>query len=226
MDGEKRLIAYVRDNTEHKKSLKEKETLLAEVHHRVKNNLAIISGLLQMQVFNTDDKKLLEKLKVSQSRIQSIAMVHEKLYGSESFSEIAIYTYINDLLEMIENSMTDFQKEIKIEKEMDSIQLTVSQAIPCGLLLNEMLTNCYKHAFNEQDEGTVKISIKKQGTDMVLKVEDDGVGLPDDFSMEEQSSLGMTIINTLANQLNGHLDVQSDSSGTQFKLAFVVDNDF
>lgn len=226
MDGEKRLIAYVRDNTDHKKSLKEKETLLVEVHHRVKNNLAIISGLLQMQVFNTDDEKLLAKLKVSQSRIQSIAMVHEKLYSSDSFSEVAIDTYINDLLEMIESSITDFQKEIQIEKDMDTIRLTVSQAIPCGLLLNEMLTNCYKHAFKEQDKGTVRISIKKRDTDMVLKVEDDGVGLPDNFNMEEQSSLGMTIINTLTNQLNGQLDVYSDDSGTQFRLAFSIDDDF
>jgi PAS domain S-box-containing protein len=227
MGGEKRLITYVRDNTDHKKyeqtirkSLKEKETLLAEVHHRVKNNLAIISGLLQMQVFNTEDEHLLAKLKESQSRIQSIAMVHEKLYSSETFSEIAIDKYINDLLNIIEESMTDLQKDIRVVTNMDSIRLTVGQAIPCGLLLNEMITNCYKHAFENRDEGKIEITIRENEGQIDLSVEDNGIGLPEDFNIEQQPSLGMSIINTLTTQLNGQLEVDSGDFGSCFSLSF------
>lgn len=232
MGGQKRLIAYVRDNTDHKKyeqtirkSLKEKETLLAEVHHRVKNNLAIISGLLQMQVFNTDDENILAKLKESQSRIQSIAMVHEKLYSSETFSEIAIDKYIDDLLHMIEESMSDFEKDICVNTDMETILLTVGQAIPCGLLLNEMITNCYKHAFEHQEDGKIEISIKEEAEKIMLSVADNGVGLPEDFDIEQQSSLGMSIINTLANQLNGQLNVESGDFGSRFSLAFEIERD-
>ncbi|MEL7833122.1 PAS domain S-box protein [Fodinibius sp. Rm-B-1B1-1] len=230
MEGQKRLIAYVRDNTEHKKyeqairkSLKEKETLLAEVHHRVKNNLAIISGLLQMQVFNTEDEQLLAKLKESQARIQSIAMVHEKLYRSESFSEVAIDKYINDLLSMIEGTMADLGKNIAVETEMEPVFLTVGQAIPCGLLLNELITNCYKHAFNGRNEGKIRISLEHSNDQVALSVEDNGKGLPQNFDIENESSLGMTIVNTLKNQLNGSLEVESDDWGTRFTLIFNIE---
>lgn len=227
--GKKRLIAYVRDNSAHKeyerairKSLKEKEMLLAEVHHRVKNNLAIISGLLEMQVFNTEDQQLLGKLQESQSRIQSIAMVHEKLYSSESFSEIAIDQYINDLLAMIINSMGDSDKDIEVKREMKSIFLNVSQAIPCGLLLNELITNCYKHAFPDQKEGTINISLKESDGFVVLSVTDNGVGFPENFNIENESSLGMTLINTLVKQLGGELQVSSQQ-GSCFRITFELD---
>lgn len=226
--GEKRFIAYVRDNTAHKnyentirRSLKEKETLLAEVHHRVKNNLAIISGLLEMQVFNTEDEQLLNKLQESQSRIQSIAMVHEKLYSSESFSEIAIDQYINDLLDMIVESMIDFEKDIQIEKDMDSVQLAVGQAIPCGLLMNELITNAFKHAFEDRDEGIIRILLKEHGSTITLCVEDDGMGLPENFDIGSESSLGMTLINTLVKQLGGELEVTSEN-GTCFRITFEI----
>ncbi|MGM0547346.1 MAG: sensor histidine kinase [Bacteroidota bacterium] len=209
-----------------KKSLKEKETLLTEVHHRVKNNLAIISGLLQMQVFNTEDDNLLEKLKESQSRIQSIAMVHEKLYSSESFSEIALDQYIDELMDWISASISDVKKDITIEKEIDAVYLTVNQAIPCGLLLNELITNCYKHAFNDQEEGHIRVFVEKSGSEVALSVEDNGSGLRDDFNIDEESSLGMTIINTLTHQLNGTLEIDSDSGGTKFKLIFNIENGY
>nr|NIT62057.1 sensor histidine kinase [Fodinibius sp.]NIV16645.1 PAS domain S-box protein [Fodinibius sp.]NIY30637.1 PAS domain S-box protein [Fodinibius sp.] len=199
--------------------------VLAEVHHRVKNNLAIISGLLQMQVFNTNDENLLAKLKESQSRIQSIAMVHEKLYSSETFSEIAIDKYIDDLLNMVEDSMTDFEKDIRVYTDMEPIRLTVGQAIPCGLLLNEMITNCYKHAFENKEEGEINISIEENEGQITLNVTDNGVGLPEDFNIDQQSSLGMTIINTLTTQLNGQLEVNSGDFGSRFSLVFDIERD-
>lgn len=228
IEGQKSLVAYVRDNTAHKKyentirrSLKEKETLLAEVHHRVKNNLAIISGLLEMQVFNTEDDQLLEKLRESQSRIQSIAMVHEKLYSSESFSEIALDQYINELLDMIVDSV-NLEKNIKVEKDMDSVPLVVGQAIPCGLLLNELITNSFKHAFRDLEEGKIHISLKQHDHHISLSVRDNGIGLPEDFDIKSESSLGMTLINTLVKQLGGDLQIISDG-GSCFQLTFEID---
>ena len=227
--GETRLIAYVRDNTAHKeyedtirRSLKEKETLLSEIHHRVKNNLAIISGLLQMQAFNTEDEQLLEKLYESQSRIQSIAMVHEKLYESDSFSDIAIDQYIDDLLNVIMSSITDHDKRIKVEKEVEAISLNVSQAIPCGLLLNELITNSYKHAFPDRDEGLIRITLVVDNGNVELKVQDNGVGLPEDFDIESQSTLGITLIKTLVQQLEGKLEVASEG-GAVFSLKFELE---
>lgn len=229
--GNKRLVAYVRDITEQKeyenqirRSLKEKETLLAEVHHRVKNNLAVISGLLEMQVFNTEDEQLLKKLQESQSRIQSIAMVHEKLYSSESFSEIDINQYINDLLDMIMSSLGDLNKDIRVKKDIDSVTLAVRQAVPCGLLLNELITNSYKHAFTGREGGTLRISAtQNKHNRLLLKVADNGVGLPDDFNMASESSLGMTLVNTLVKQLEGELDVSSDK-GTCFEVRFDIED--
>ncbi len=228
-NGSERLVAYVRDNTAHKeyenkirRSLKEKETLLAEVHHRVKNNLAVISGLLEMQVMNSEDEKLLDKLQESQSRIQSIAMVHEKLYSSESFSEIKVDQYINDLLNMISSSLIDSEKDIRVEKDIEPVTLVVSQAIPCGLLLNELITNCYKHAFEGRDEGLIKISIAKEDNEhLLLQIKDNGVGLPDDFNMANKSTLGMTLIQTLVKQLGGDFEVSS-GEGTTFQLRFQI----
>jgi len=229
VNGSERLVAYVRDNTAHKeyenkirRSLKEKETLLAEVHHRVKNNLAVISGLLEMQVMNSEDEKLLDKLQESQSRIQSIAMVHEKLYSSESFSEIKVDQYINDLLNMISSSLIDSEKDIRVEKDIEPVTLVVSQAIPCGLLLNELITNCYKHAFEGRDEGLIKISIAKEDNEhLLLQIKDNGVGLPDDFNMANKSTLGMTLIQTLVKQLGGDFEVSS-GEGTTFQLRFQI----
>jgi len=230
LGDKKRLIAYVRDNSAHKtyentihRSLKEKETLLAEVHHRVKNNLAIISGLLEMQAFNTDEDQLLDKLRESQSRIQSIAMVHEKLYQSESFSEIDIDRYIDDLLSMIINSMINTDNSIKVTRDMDSVAMNIAQAIPCGLLLNELITNCYKHAFGDREEGAIHISLKQKDHHIRLRVSDNGRGLPDDFNIDQVTSLGMTLINTLVTQLNGELEIHNEG-GTAFIIRFELEN--
>jgi len=227
--GNEQVIAYVRDKTSQKdfenkirKSLKEKEILLAEIHHRVKNNLAIISGLLQMQAFNTEDEQLLEKLQESQSRIQSIAMVHEKLYESKSFAEISVDQYIDDLLDVIMNSISSAEKSISIEKDMEHFSMDMSQAIPCGLLLNEIITNSFKHGFRNQKEGRIAISVHQKDKMVVLSVRDNGVGLPEEFDIKKQSSLGMTLIDTLVKQLEGTLETSSDN-GAVFTVKFEID---
>jgi two-component sensor histidine kinase len=119
--------------------------------------------------------------------------------------------------------MNDFKKDIRVNTDMESIRLTVGQAIPCGLLLNEMITNCYKHAFEGSDEGKIDISIRENEGRITLSVEDNGIGLPEDFNIEQQPSLGMTIINTLTAQLDGQLEVDSGDFGSRFSLAFDIE---
>ncbi|MDX1585095.1 MAG: histidine kinase dimerization/phosphoacceptor domain -containing protein, partial [Balneolaceae bacterium] len=222
---EKRIIAYVRDISEQKKneqmvkaSLKEKETLLAEIHHRVKNNLAIISGLLEMQTFNADDS-IVNELRESQSRIQSIAMVHERLYQSDSFTNIPFGTYIDELFRFIANTFNTDGREIRIEKQIESVPLDVSQAIPCGLILNELITNAYKHAFNGTNDPVIHISLHQDNGRIHLQVKDNGKGLPPDFEVDQPSSLGTTLIRTLVQQLNGELKVSSEQ-GACFSISF------
>jgi len=226
--GEKRLIAYVRDISDQKEyehtiqeSLREKETLLAEIHHRVKNNLAIISGLLEMQTLNASDENLAKELKESQSRIQSIAMVHEKLYQSESLSDIALDNYISELLPFISDTFST-DSNITVRQDIDPISLDIQDAIPCGLILNELITNAYKHGFDKKDEGLLEISVKQKKNNVILRVQNDGNSLPEDFDISETSSLGMTLIQTLVKQLKGSLEIHSEN-GACFTVTFQKD---
>ena len=225
---EKRIIAYVRDISEQKKneqtikaSLKEKETLLAEIHHRVKNNLAIISGLLEMQTFNADEA-IVEELRESQSRIQSIAMVHEKLYQSESFTNISLGAYIDDLFQFISNTFDMEGRNVKIEKDIEDVLLDVSKAIPCGLILNELITNAYKHAFTVVKEPVIAVALNREDDRIAFRVKDNGKGLPADFDIEQPVSLGTTLIRTLVQQLDGELEVSSND-GACFCISFLAD---
>lgn len=228
-DDEDHLIAYVRDISEQIKyqdaieeSLKEKNTLLAEVHHRVKNNLAVISGLLEMQTFNADNEQIVQALRESQSRIQSIATVHETLYQSESFSDIALHSYIDDLVSYISGTFGHHGTQVNFNNEIEPISLTVKQAVPCGLLLNELITNAYKHAFTDLEEGTIAIQLSQEGKTVTLVVSDDGVGLPNDFDINTSSTLGMTLISTLVQQLGGTLTIETEPH-TRFHITFDID---
>ena len=158
-------------------SLKEKELLPVEVHHRVKNNLAVISGLLELQSLSVDDLKVNRALKDSRLRIQSIALVHEKLYQNENLSEIEMDPYIHELVESLKNSFKSDLINIHFNFDIDPISLIITQAIPCGLLVNEIITNAYKHAFNDRKEGKVDITLRIEKGVITLSIKDDGVGL-------------------------------------------------
>lgn len=204
-----------------KESLKEKEILLAEIHHRVKNNLAVITGLLELQVQNTDNEEAKTVLRDSQLRINSMALIHEKLYQSDNLSVIKFGKYIGELIDVIADSHITKDKPIEIEIESDPVEFTITQAIPCGLLMNEIVTNALKHAFDERKTGTISISLKKKGENIELVIADDGVGLPDNFEELKEKSLGMTLIYTLASQLNAEMKIESDE-GTRYRLSFEI----
>lgn len=204
------------------KSLKEKEILLSEIHHRVKNNLAVISGLLQMQIWETEDHAAETALKDSQLRVQSIALVHEKLYQSENLSYIQFDYYIRDLLQAISSTYVDTHLSVNIETELEDIILNINQAIPCSLLLNELIVNAYKHAFDTDVGGNIYVKTHKKEDTIHLYVKDNGIGLPPDFDLDEANSLGMTLINTLTQQLNGEINMKSEN-GAIFEVNFEVE---
>jgi len=204
-----------------KESLKEKEILLAEIHHRVKNNLAVITGLLELQVQNTDNDEAKMVLRDSQLRINSMALIHEKLYQSDNLSLIQFGKYIGELIDVIADSHITKEKPIEIDIESDPIEFTITQAIPCGLLMNEIVTNALKHAFEGRNSGKISISLKKEEDVIQLVISDNGIGLPDNFEEMKVKSLGMTLIYTLASQLNADMNIES-GEGTVYRLTFEV----
>jgi PAS domain S-box-containing protein len=206
-----------------KKSLKEKEVLLAEIHHRVKNNLAVIAGLLELQQFKADSKEARNILRESQLRINSIALIHEKLYQNENLSEVSIDVYLKELLDIIVSSMATEVTDVSISIDSASIFLTINQAIPCGLILNELITNVYKHAFEGRKTGDINIKLKQEDETFLLCVEDNGRGMPENIDYDNPSTLGLTLIQTLSNQLRGSCNFENQENGMRFNLEFEID---
>lgn len=201
-----------------KESLKEKEILLQEIHHRVKNNLAVISGLLQIQRFSSEDETVNKVLSNSEMRIKSMALIHEKLYQADSLSEIDFKYYIGDLVKAIEHTIKTSEK-ISILLQCDSVTLNVNQAVPCALILNELISNSVEHAFSGLQKGEIRICLNEEDNMVKVRVEDDGKGLPEDFEKREALSMGMTIIHTLISQLNAELKSGNDN-GAFFEFTF------
>jgi len=191
--------------------------MLEEIHHRVKNNLAVISGILQLQAFDTEDEKVYKVLNESQLRIRSIALVHEMLYQSEFFTNISFDSYIHKLLEHIQKSLPLQTKNITVNVEAEGIDMTMNEAIPAALLVNELVTNAYKHAFAERDKGTIDIILANKENNILLTVADNGKGLSDDFSLHSNNSLGTNLIKTLSEQLDAEVSFEN-SNGAAFNF--------
>lgn len=201
-------------------SLKEKEILLSEIHHRVKNNLAIISGLLEINLFKVQDERIIDFIKSSQLRIKSMARIHEKLYESGSFTDISFKDYILGLVKTIQSTLTSDDNEPEIKTNITDVQLNINYAIPCGLVLNELITNSWKHAFPNQKAGTISVSFYRKSEKIHLSVKDNGVGLPDGFEPENAQSMGMTLIKILSQQINARLSIGNTRKGFSSTLTF------
>ncbi len=202
-------------------SLKEKELLLQEVHHRVKNNMAVISSLVKLQAYTFDDPKVLAAFRETQSRILSMALVHEKLYRSRNLSQIDFNDYIRDLGAQIAHSIEFRHARVKLEFHIREVNLDINAAIPCGMLVNELLSNAYKYAFPNDGEGQVDISMEReeQNNSYRLIVSDNGVGLPEDAETSGEATFGFQLINLLVQQLDGELNIIR-SPGTTFEIIF------
>ena len=213
------------------KALHEKEVLLKEIHHRVKNNLTVISSLLEMQARISQDERVQTAFQNSQSRIQAMSAIHEQLYRSANLSHIDMDSYITGLAGELSElyAVPNIGKRIEVR----DVQLVIDQAIPCGLIINELLTNAFKYAFTagagEPAVGSglnarqVAVSMQRDHEHCILLVSDNGCGLPDGFDVQSAKSLGLKLVNRLAGQLEGDLEVTSAAGrGTTYRITFPV----
>ena len=202
-------------------SLKEKEVLLKEVNHRVKNNLQIISSLLNLQSRESLDEPAQKILQDSRDRIKAMALIHEKLYESENLSRIDFGDYLRSLASGMHESYGLGSRQIDLTIESVSTYMAIDTAIPCGLMVNELVSNAMKHAFPADHKGHINVSLSCRKDRLILSVRDDGVGLPDDFSAHAPQTLGMKLIDALVSQLDGELKITNEN-GTQFEVTFPI----
>ena len=202
-----------------KKSLNEKEVLLREIHHRVKNNLQIIASLLHLQEVSVcEEKGMGNVLKESGGRVMSMAMVHEKLYQSSNFNDFNFKQYVEKLVYEILYSFGTETENIKVQLDIEDININIDTTMPLGLIINELITNIVKYAF-PQLEGTITIKLKSLPQQMELTVTDDGIGLPEDIDIENPETLGLQLVNILLGQIEGQIKLDRNH-GTEFKITF------
>ena len=196
-------------------ALKEKEALIKEIHHRVKNNLQIVSSMLSLQMSKISDKNIQTILRDAQQRINSISLTHQMLYQKENITSISLGDYVENLTGQIEKTI--FSGDIKLTTKIDSRErkINIDSAVPLGLLINEILTNAYKHAFSANEKGNVSVSLLDNTEECVLTIGDNGKGLPDNLESINKSSMGMELINILSEQLGANLKIER-ANGTTF----------
>lgn len=218
------VTARRRDSEQIKRSLKEKEALLKEVHHRVKNNLQIINSLAGLQKHHVEDENVLRILDDFRNRVFSMALVHEELYRSPDFSEIDLPHYVTKLTNSISDSLNPDSTRIEVQTKIADLHLTVDKAIPCGLIINELVSNSLKYAFPDEQEGMILIEIKEQEEGIVhMEVSDSGIGMPDGFKLEGVETLGLYLVSVITkDQLDGEFGWSNDD-GTCFVVEFKLD---
>lgn len=200
-------------------SLKDKEVLLKEVHHRVKNNLQVISSILSLQSSYVKDKKTLGILQESQNRIKSMSFIHESLYQNEDFTSIKISEYISTLTQNLLYSYRMKGEKVELETEFDDVFLNIDQAIPCGLIINELVSNALKYAFKDKEKGIIKIEVKLNGNKISLNVSDNGIGLPAHIKLGVSDTLGFQLVHALVDQLDANIHVEREE-GTKYLITF------
>lgn len=206
------------------KALKEKEVLLKEVHHRVKNNLQIISSMFKLQIEHIEDESVLEIFRDSQNRVKSMAMIHDKLYGSYDSSKIDFQEYVKSLIKGLFLSHGVSDNRIKLDLRQDFLSIHIDIAIPCGLIINELVTNSLKHAFPNNATGQITVELRiNKNNEMDISVFDNGVGMPCGFDLNKKAFFGLQLVSILVKQLDGTFSIQSDA-GTMARVNFSVLN--
>ena len=204
-----------------KQNLKEKEILLSEIHHRVKNNMQVISSLLKLQSAKIEDKKYVEMFKESENRIKSMALIHEKLYQSGDFANVDFNGYVKSIANDLIRSYAVTPDKIKLNTKIEDVSLGLDNAIPCGLIVNELISNSLKYAFPKDRKGEIKITFRAINShEIEFTVSDDGIGIPAEMDIRETESLGLQLVQLLAeNQLDGKIELDRDG-GTAFRIRF------
>lgn len=213
------ISAQKKSEEETLKSLKEKEVLLKEVHHRVKNNLQVISSILNLQTAYLKDRGTINLLKECQNRIKTMAFIHESLYQNKDFSQINFSEYIITLVKNLFYSFETNQQKIKTHFAVDTIFLNLDVSIPCGLIMNELVSNALKYAFDDGREGTVFITLKKEKGKIKMAVADNGRGMPEHVNFRSTETLGLQLVTTLTEQINGTITMNRNK-GTTFEIIF------
>ena len=208
-------------NLGQEEALHEKEILLKEIHHRVKNNLQIISSLLNLQAGKVTDPHTIQALRESQARVRSMALIHEKLYQSDSLASIDFGGYVKSLATDLFRSYQRGLSGVQLKIEVVEVALELDQAVPCGLILNELMTNALKYAFPDGRNGTLRVELRaRPGHVLSLRVADDGVGMPPEFNLATSKSLGLQLVHSLVAQLDGRLDMENTNGTTTFEVTF------
>ena len=218
-DNIKTLDAKVEDRTiELTNSLKTKELLLKEIHHRVKNNLALTINFIKLQKFKIKDKNITNALSNLENRVYTMALLHTKLYESKNLNSIDFKTYVSQLIKDIKSTF-DEDLDVSIILNIDEVFFDIDNAMSCGLIINECVVNAFKYAFSEK-KGILKINLKKSDSEYILEIKDNGIGLKKDFHFEELDSLGLNLVKSIANtQLNGSLEIKQ-TTGTHLIIRF------
>ncbi|WP_411031483.1 sensor histidine kinase [Spongiimicrobium sp. 3-5] len=210
-----------RSKNEIEQRIKEKETLLREVHHRVKNNLQTVSSLLSLQSRSIKDEKVKNLIKSSQNRVISMAMVHEMLYMRDDLTKIEYKSYVQELTEYLVRSVKGVKNNINLNIDIPDIKLGIDTAIPLGLLINEAITNALKYGIKDDAAGEIHIALKKEDTqEYVLSIGDNGVGFPEAINFKNTKSLGLKLIHNLARQLKGSITRDGSKKGTNYIVKF------
>jgi len=223
------LVCILRDISEQvqaeervKASLREKEVLLREIHHRVKNNMQVISSLLALQAGYTDDEHTTQMFRESQNRIRSMALVHERLYQSQELARIDFAEYVHELTGHLLNSYRTLTNRITLDVQADVIYLDIDMAIPCGLIINELVSNALKHAFPNGRSGKITVELRTDANGLhTILVRDDGVGIPDELNVHRTESLGLQLVTSLTGQLNATIGLHR-GQGTTFEIRFAI----
>ena len=201
-------------------SLKEKEVLLTEIHHRIKNNLSTITALIEMEVKDVEDDHAKYVLKNTYSRIRSMVEVHDLLCDKGIFDEVELGLYLSKLTEKIAETLSNPKQEVDISLRADTINMAADKAMVCGLVLNELLINIYKHAFKNVEVGKIDVELLHNGNNTVfLNVRDNGIGIPEEFDLENANSIGTWVINVLLRKLSATVEIEAEE-GTSFSIKF------
>ncbi|NEO31761.1 MAG: PAS domain-containing protein [Symploca sp. SIO3C6] len=206
-----------------KDGLKEKEVLLQEIHHRVKNNLQVVSSLLDLQSMHIDSPALLEVFRDFQNRVKAMAIVHQQLYESNNLSQINLAVYIRSLTENLFQVYSIVPAKVSLILDLDNVSLKIDAAISCGLIINELINNAIKHAFNESTQGVIKLSLTKdESKNITLIVGDNGIGLPENWELPNSHPLEFQLVNALVQQLEGTIEYNC-YCGTKFCIRIPCD---
>lgn len=210
-----------KSKTEIEKRVNEKEMLLREVHHRVKNNLQTVSSLLNLQSKNTNNSQIKTVIKSSQNRVISMAMIHEMLYMRDNLSKIEFRSYVKELGEYLIKSLNATRNHIELHVDIPEVKLGIDTAIPLGLLINEVITNSLKYGFTNNKDGHIHIRLKKESDAFYeLFIGDSGVGFSDEIDLKTTKSLGLKLIHNLARQLKGSISRETSQNGTNYTVKF------